>query len=428
MSDMTSEEKRSKRERLRVLLGDRCHWCGRVMEFSLDKRSSKLYATIDHVVPKSWGGSNKIKNLVLACFKCNKHRGASGDMNFRPRWAVIDKEGNMRKLASIQRITDIQPIPGADAIEVASVLGWKVVVKKGEFAVGDLAVYMEIDSVPPDEEPYRFLWKNAEERPNNYRLRTVKLRGQVSQGILFSSSVFSDKDWAEYVPLEEGYDVTDLLGVTKYDPPLPAGSDDIEGQFFDGVPKTDEERVQSETGARHLEALQGKAYYITVKCDGSSMTVAMHNGVAKVGGRNYRLRPSDDSPYYRAARSAGLLEFVEAHPNLAIQGELVGPGIQGNRLDLTDYECRVFNIYDRDMGMYLSWVEMEEMLPGRLVPLIIPPTFGFSYAQEELLALAEGKYEGTTNEREGIVIRSVDPYERISFKAISNRYLLRGGE
>lgn len=343
----------------------------------------------------------------------------------------------IRSLASIQRITDIQPIPGADAIEVASVLGWKVVVKKGEFAVGDLAVYMEIDSVPPDEPPYRFLWKNTEERPNNYRIRTVKLRGQISQGILFPLDVY----FARALPSTaqgvgawgvpgEGTDVTDLLGVTKYEAPLPAGAGNVEGQFFDGVPKTDEERVQSETGQRLLAALQGRPYYITEKCDGSSMTVAMHDGFPKVASRNYRLAKGD-SPYWNAAYDGMLLDVVMTNQHLALQGELVGPGIQSNRLGLTKHECRVFTIYDRSLGQRLSWVEMEELADHwgfTLVPLVVPPTYGFSMTQDELLSLAEGKYAGTTNEREGIVIRSADPYEQISFKAISNRYLLKGGE
>jgi RNA ligase (TIGR02306 family) len=336
----------------------------------------------------------------------------------------------VRSLASVQRITDIQPIPGADAIEVASVLGWKVVVKKGEFAVGDLAVYLEIDSVPPDDAPYRFLWKNTEMRPNNFRIRTVKLRGQVSQGILFPLSLFGDFQSTLAV---EGLDVTNALDITKYEAPLPAGSGNIEGQFFDGVPKTDEERVQSETGMRHLAALQGRPYYITEKCDGSSMTVAVHNGVAKVASRNYRLSESADSAYWRAANAnnSALLYFVTQRPNLAVQGELVGPGIQSNRLGLDNHKCLVFTIYDRDLGVRLSWVEMEEYAQHYqfdLVPVVTPPTYGFDMTQEDLLSLAEGKYTGTNNEREGIVIRSADPYEQISFKAISNRYLLKGGE
>jgi RNA ligase (TIGR02306 family) len=284
---------------------------------------------------------------------------------------------------------------------------------------------------------YRFLWKNAEERPNNYRIRTIKLRGQVSQGILFPVSAFPDKAiWriTGDAPFE-GTDVTEALGITKYEPPLPAGSNDIEGQFFDGVPKTDEERVQSETGMRLHAALLGRPYYITVKCDGSSMTIAQHNGVTKVASRNYRLAESDSSAYWRAAKTVGpngksLIDFVDEHPHLALQGELVGPGIQNNRLGCYAPMCLVFNIYDRNMGVRLSWPEMQEHAADwfYLVPLVEGPTEGFRYTPEELLAMAEGKYDGSGNEREGIVIRSADPYDQISFKAISNRFLLRGGE
>lgn len=341
----------------------------------------------------------------------------------------------MRTLASIQRITALDPIPDADAIECASVLGWKVVVKKGEYQVGDLAVYMEIDSVPPDEEQYRFLWRFAEQRPNNFRIKTIKLRGQISQGILFPCDALLPMQMTNppKIGLDEGTDVTEILGVTKYEAPLPRGADDIAGQFFDGVPKTDEERVQSQTGRRLLDALQGRPYYITVKCDGSSMTVAMHDSYAKVASRNYRLTDTPDSSYWRAARANNdaLLDCVVEQPWLAIQGELVGPGIQNNRLGLSEPRCLVFTIFDRSIGVRLSWVEMKEMADTwgfDLVPLVVPPTHGFNLTQEDLLVLAEGKYEGTTSEREGIVIRSADPFDNISFKAISNRYLLKGGE
>lgn len=330
----------------------------------------------------------------------------------------------MRELASIQRITALEPIPGADAIECASVLGWKVVVKKGEFAVGDLAVYLEIDSVPPDEEQYKFLWRFAETQPNNFRVKTVKLRGQISQGILFPLSTLRTLDFLAVV---EGADFTERLGVTKYEAPLPRGSADVEGQFFDGVTKTDEERVQSAEGAKRLAALQGQMYYITVKCDGASMTVAMHNGKPKVASRNYRLADLPDSAYWNAARNGGLLDLVAANPWWAIQGELVGPGIQNNRLGLKRHECLVFNVYDRQMGMFVSFLELQEIAGDQMVP-VIEAGYSFRYDQDDLLKMAEGKYAGTTNEREGIVIRSQVPDDRISFKVISNRYLLKGGE
>lgn len=335
-----------------------------------------------------------------------------------------------RSLASIQRITALNPIEGADAIEVADVLGWKVVVKKGEYQVGDLAIYLEIDSVPPDEEQYRFLWKFAEQRPNNFRIKTIKLRGQISQGILFplEKSRMSPQymGWIGNVDVVEGSDVTELLGVTKYEAPLPRGSDDIEGQFFDGVPKTDEERVQSSTGRKHLEALQGKPYNITIKLDGASMTVAMHGGEPKVASRNYRLADVDNSAYWNAARNGNLLHFVQLYPHLAVQGELCGPGIQSNRLGLAEHRCFVFNIYNRDLGVYEPydriWQAAQEFMFD-IVP-VIEWGMSFNADAEDLLKFAEGKYEGTNNEREGIVIRG----DGISFKAISNRYLLKGGE
>lgn len=342
----------------------------------------------------------------------------------------------MRQLATIQRISAIDPIEGADAIECASVLGWKVVVKKGEFQPGDLAVYMEIDSVPPDEEQYRFLWRNTEMRPNNFRIRTIKLRGQISQGILFKATDVLDgldsvQRYAVLSNWKEGSDVSEMLGITKYEASLPRGSDDIEGQFFDGVPKTDEERVQSSTGTQHLAALQGRPYYITVKCDGASMTVAMHDNQVKVASRNYRLADNPDSAYWRAVRNSnGLMDMIVDQPWLAIQGELVGPGIQNNRLDSDDHRCGVFDIYDRDAGSYLSWDEMKALQYDwgfDMVPLVMCGD-PFIFDQDFLLQLAEGKYDGTTNEREGIVIRSNDDGPRVSFKAISNRFLLKGGD
>lgn len=356
----------------------------------------------------------------------------------------------MRKLASIQRITAINPIEGADAIEVASVLGWKVVVKKGEFKVGDLAVYMEIDSVPPDKPEYAFLWKNAEKRPHNFRIRTIKLRGQVSQGICFPLSILSKlndvtawydpqgdlsavTDNATFTLLGKenivGHDVTEWLGVTKYEPPLPAGASDMEAsEFFDGVPKTDEERVQSATGMEHLASIQGQPYVITVKLDGSSMTVATHEGKVKVASRNYRLKELPESAYWRAL-TPGLRQCIEERPHLAIQGELCGPGIQNNRLGLAVPTFFGFTLYDRNAGErygHGTLLALGEKYGFNVVP-ILEMGVEFNYSAEELLSLAEGKYEGTQNEREGIVVRcATNP--SLSFKAISNRYLLKGGE
>lgn len=151
-----------------------------------------------------------------------------------------------RKLASIRKITDIQPIPDADAIEVVVVGGWKVVTKKGEFSVGDLCVYCEIDSFLPILPQYEFLRKSSYKKlstgEEGFRLRTIKLRGQVSQGLVLPISVLPGGR-----ELFEGMDVTEVLSITKYEPPIPASlAGKVKGLFPSFLHKTDEERCLSE--------------------------------------------------------------------------------------------------------------------------------------------------------------------------------------
>ena len=90
----------------------------------------------------------------------------------------------MRKLASIQKIVDLQPIPKADRIEVATIQGWQCVVKKGEFQVGDLCVYFEIDSLLPEKPVFEFM------RDRKFRVRTIKLMKCVSMGLILPLSIF----------------------------------------------------------------------------------------------------------------------------------------------------------------------------------------------------------------------------------------------
>lgn len=123
----------------------------------------------------------------------------------------------MRKLATVRTISQITPIQGADRIELAVVDGWKCVIKKGEFAVGDRVVYCEIDSFLPIRDEFEFLrsssFKRMDER-EGFRLRTVRLRGQISQGLLLSTSILEQSP-------ELGDDVSDQLGIVKYEAPVP---------------------------------------------------------------------------------------------------------------------------------------------------------------------------------------------------------------
>src|SRR5580693_4743422 len=202
----------------------------------------------------------------------------------------------MRKLASIQTIAHTEPIPNADAIEKAQVLGWWVVVKKGEHRPGDKVVYCEIDSLLPERPEFEFLRASSfkparpdSTLPPGFRIKTVRLRGQVSQGICFPLSILPPG-----APTDEGADVTELLDVQKWEPPLPVNMKGrVKGGFPGFLPKTDETRVQvlEPVLLRH----QGKTFYVTEKLDGTSFTAFLRQGEFGICSRNLWMDEADES-------------------------------------------------------------------------------------------------------------------------------------
>ena len=333
-----------------------------------------------------------------------------------------------RKLASIRKITDVQPIPDADSIEVVVVGGWKVVTKKGEFSVGDLCVYCEIDSFLPILSQYEFLRKSSYKKlstgEEGFRLRTIKLRGQVSQGLVLPLSVLPGGR-----ELFEGMDVTEVLSITKYEPPIPASlAGKVKGLFPSFLHKTDEERVQNlanEFGILHLFQ-PNKTYYVTEKLDGSSATFYFRNGEFGVCSRNLELLETPDNTFWKVARDLKIEEKLGTlDDNICLQGELIGSSIQGNPYKIKGQTVKFFNAYNIDTRTYLPLDEFKNFmnqLDLEMVP-ILTEDFKFSSTIDELLKYAEEKSQLNPEfDREGVVIRSHD--RTISFKVISNKFLL----
>lgn len=333
-----------------------------------------------------------------------------------------------RKLASAVRVAAVTPIANADRIELARVAGWQCVVKKGEVRPGELAVYFEIDAVPPDTAQFAWLWqpKSAPApvpRPEKFRIRTMTLRGTLSQGLLVPL-----KDLG-LAGVDEGEDLTERLGVTKYEPPAPSGMGEYRGPFPGVVPKTDEQRVQSAPGV--LAELFGKPFVATVKMDGTSSTFVMVDGALHACGRNHSILEGDNL-YWYVAKKRRLADVLSRAPHLAIQGEVVGPGIQKNPAGLKDKDLFVFNVYDVRAGRHFGDAELRAFCAEHALEPV-PIAFEgerFDESVESLLAKAEGLYPGTKNQREGIVVRPREELRsevlagRLSFKAISNKYLL----
>lgn len=363
-----------------------------------------------------------------------------------------------RKLATLRRVKELLPIEGADLIEVAIVDGWRVIVKKGEFKAGDLCIYCEIDSFLPVREEFEFLRKSSYKKladgSEGFRLKTIKLRGQISQGLLLPTSILGGDGLvqmmgSEWPHGEENSDeITAKLGIVKYDPPLPANlAGKAKGNFPSFIRKTDEERVQNLSES--YEELKAHLYYETEKLDGSSATYYLRDDVFGACSRNLDLEPptepfeatlvmcddgkermTQENSFWKVAREMELEKKMRSvGKNIALQGELIGEGVQKNPYKLKGQTVKFYNAFDIDAYEYLSYIDFVNLIKSlglETVPILnvgvtLPDT------TEELLKRAEGKSVlNPSAEREGIVIRSLD--RKISFKVISNKFLLKNEE
>ena len=332
----------------------------------------------------------------------------------------------MRKLASIQKISNIRDILGADKIQAADVLGWHVVIKKGEFKDNDTVVYCEPDSILPKENPnFAFL----EGKP----IRTKKMRGALSQGICFSLSVLPDGHY------EEGQDVTEVLGVVKFDPDANRNKNKkplIEKPDY--VPTTDFTRCQ--TLQDYLKKFKGTKCVATEKLDGSSISFWLDDkDVFHVCGHYKEIFDQNDLYYRTALKYKPHLEFMPR--NIICQGELIGKRIQKNKYNL---EAGDYRIYLYDMLKYQNGISKfmnsdEFFMTARLFSLpTVPIAYGcfeLPSTVDELTELSKGKSKlCERTQREGIVIKALnDIYTddigvfvngRFSLKVINPDFLL----
>jgi hypothetical protein len=358
----------------------------------------------------------------------------------------------MRKLASIQRIVKLEPINGADKIEKATVLGWELVVKKNEFKEQEMCVYCEVDSVLPEKSEFEFL------RERKFRIKTIKLKGQVSQGICFPLSILPK---GKYI---EDMDVTDIIGIVKYETPternerkqqeIKAGKikrflmryswfrrfvfKPSKADFPKFITKTDEDRIQlfphiceehKDTIFQVTEKLDGQsATYFVVKQDKKWFEFWKQPYIFGVCSRNFYLLKEDKSTWWTIARYLDIKNKLLAQIKgtsldyFVIQGEIIGEDVQGNKYNLKGLDLYVFNVfnnlttYDNKaiMDFCQSWFKPVPFLTFifQLLPTI-----------HENVDYAKGKSILLDTPREGIVVRN---YEKsISFKIINPDFLLK---
>lgn len=370
----------------------------------------------------------------------------------------------MRHLATIRKIKELFPIPNADRIEVAVIDGWQCIVNKSDgFKVGDLVVYIEIDSVLPDKPEFEFM------RKYKFRVKTIKLRGQVSQGLVLPIP-FSTLREAGIETIGEGMDITDILGIKKYDPE--AAQEKVWWQklavqskvvfpwwlkpfkrikfirnwwinkhkavdnFPPFIKKTDEERIQNMPILFDSLKKRGTVLSVTEKLDGTSATYFLKDGKFGVCSRNKWILKEDDSPYWQMAKKYEIEQFLRGvcdsfyhKPKLLVlQGEIIGHGIQGNKYHMSDRSLFAFNfIIDGKRCDYHDMKEYLEYSSINVVPRILDLDMKIipNIEIQDLVDLSKGAsvYRNGVEPREGIVCRN--ELEHVSFKVINPDFLLK---
>ena len=278
----------------------------------------------------------------------------------------------MRKLVTIQKISKIEEHENADTLEIARVLGWTCVVKKGEFKEGELICYFEVDSLVPDKPLFEFL------RDKKFRVKTLKLRGIFSQGLVMPLSILDglkftdDKRENPVYKWTEGQDITSLLGVIKYEPYIPPNlSGEVKGSFPGFLQKTDQTRVQILRPL--IEKYKGTKCSISEKIDGASVTFYIKDKEFGVCSRNLELKETEKNSIWQFARKNDVENKLRLlGTDVAIQGEIVGPGINKNTLGLTYIDVYFYDAFDIVNFKYYDLNDFKVLLENKLKLKTVP--------------------------------------------------------
>ena len=341
----------------------------------------------------------------------------------------------MRNLVTIRTIQEILPIHGADQIELAKIDGWQCVVKKNEFKPFDSCLFFEVDSFFPEtDERFAFLAGRGVQTNGDgskgYRLRTVKLRKQLSQGLALPVSQFSEilDDSGRVIDPSQDADLAEMLGITKWEPALPAQlSGQTKGTFPAFLKKTDQERIQNMPWILEDDG----EWEVTQKLNGSSCTIYWRDGEFGVCSRNQELKETEGNSFWHVANKYNVREMLnQMQLNIAIQGELMGPGVQGNSAGLSSHDFVLFDIWLIDESRHATLDERIDLFePMRKyglkhAPLLNVIDLGVFKEVSDILRYADERIDilNPKNQPEGVVFKRMDGTK--TFKVISNKFLM----
>lgn len=344
-------------------------------------------------------------------------------------YKIPDLPNTNRKLASIQIINEIKTHQNAEKLELAKVLGWQVVINKEQLLkTNDKVIYFEIDSILPKEEWSKFMEKCK------YRVKTIKLRGELSQGLIIPIINIFPKLDREF---NEGEDLTEFLKITKHEEEeieKNGNQSSVKISSFPtnfGIEKTDEPRIQS--NPKILDSFLGNPYIATLKYDGTSSTFIYDekNSEFIVCSRNNKIDKNEVDLYWKTAINYKIEEILKTNPDFILQGEIYGPKINNNYLGVKNVKLVIFNVYSISKQKGIDYQEMVEFCKNNKLDYAELMLSGdkFDETITSLLEKVKGNYPNTTFPREGYVFRLKNDWDiknkRSSFKVINNDFLLK---
>jgi len=309
------------------------------------------------------------------------------------------------KSATLEYISEVKHHPNADKLDLVKIKGWQVCVKRGEFKEGDLSVYIRTDTILEECPQYEFL------RNKSFKIKPIKLRGQLSEGIAFPTSILKEFG-SDIVVLDEdisGTDVSSLVKASHYEKPIPTNlSGQIKGYLPQFLRKTDEENIENIVDV--ITELKGKPYYIAEKVDGSSGTFYVKDDKFGVCSRNLELKEDDNNGFWKIARKYDIENKLKHHfkgRNICIQGEVYGPGIQGNLLGVGELSFALFNLWDIDDQFYMNYIDLVNFSKVSDIPMVsvLEESDNFDKTVEELHSIANNLKYPNGHVAEGIVVR-----------------------
>ncbi len=335
----------------------------------------------------------------------------------------------MNNLATVEKIVSITPILNADSIELLRVQGYQSVAKKKIHKEGDLVCFIQPDSCVPRAEWNKFLWPKSDQDPNGkaIRLRAVTMRGALSQGL-----VIPLKELNLGIDVVENQDLTDILKIVHYEKPVTFIAGNPSGTFpHHLLSRTDEPRIQS--NLKVLPEFIGLECYLTMKYDGSSFSAIYNNKKLEICSRSFSLHEDDSNVFWRVAKKYNIPEkLIEYNKNFAIQGECIGPKMNGNKLGLNELDLVIFTAKNLEEHRYLDYQELVDFCNKMNLKMVnqVGPTFIFDENSfEKIQDIANNLKYPNDSWSEGLVCRPIKEkwsdklQDRLSVKFISENYL-----